>query len=88
MSSEARGSAGVGARGRRTSAGEEQVPYQPVGKNMLTTMSLWPDNVEGMTLGPELDDGRKVLILVSDNNFNPNQITQFIALAWRAKSQQ
>jgi hypothetical protein len=34
-----------------------------------------------MILGPVLPDGRRVLILVSDNNFNPDQTTQFIALA-------
>ncbi|MFC2037527.1 esterase-like activity of phytase family protein, partial [Chloroflexota bacterium] len=42
---------------------------------------LDPDNVEGMTFGPKLADGRQTLILVSDNNFNPYQETQFIALA-------
>ncbi len=40
-----------------------------------------PDNVEGMTLGARLPDGRTSLILVSDNNFNKEQMTQFIALA-------
>jgi hypothetical protein len=37
------------------------------------------DNVEGITLGP-LVDGKRTLILASDNNFNPAQFTQFIAL--------
>lgn len=37
------------------------------------------DNIEGMTLGP-LVDGKRTLILISDNNFNPAQFTQFIAL--------
>jgi hypothetical protein len=37
------------------------------------------DNVEGLTLGP-LYEGKRTLILVSDNNFNPAQFTQFIAL--------
>ena len=44
-------------------------------------MDLTPGNMEGMTLGPELSDGHQTLILVSDNNFNPSQVTQFIALA-------
>jgi myo-inositol-hexaphosphate 3-phosphohydrolase len=39
------------------------------------------DNLEGMSFGPELPDGRQTLIIVSDNNFNPGQATQFIALA-------
>ncbi len=41
------------------------------------------DNVEGMTWGPRLSSGERTLILVSDNNFADNQITQFIALAVR-----
>jgi len=39
------------------------------------------DNIEGMTFGPPLPDGRQLLIIVSDNNFAPTQFTQFIALA-------
>jgi hypothetical protein len=37
------------------------------------------DNVEGITFGPVVD-GKRTLILASDNNFNPSQFTQFIAL--------
>jgi hypothetical protein len=40
-----------------------------------------PDNLEGMAWGPTLEDGRALLIVISDNNFNPDQTTQFIALA-------
>ena len=36
------------------------------------------DNLEGMTLGPELLKGGRLLILVSDNNFNFSQKTQFL----------
>ncbi|QIL84009.1 esterase-like activity of phytase family protein [Diaphorobacter sp. HDW4A] len=39
------------------------------------------DNLEGMTWGPPLASGERVLVLVSDNNFNPAEVTQFIALA-------
>ena len=39
------------------------------------------DNIEGMTFGPELPDGRRTLVIVSDNNFSAGQFTQFIALA-------
>jgi 3-phytase/alkaline phosphatase D len=39
------------------------------------------DNIEGMTFGPPLPDGRATLVIVSDNNFNPGQFTQFIVLA-------
>jgi hypothetical protein len=40
------------------------------------------DNIEGMSFGPDLDNGNKSLILVSDNNFNAfgNQINQFLLL--------
>ena len=36
------------------------------------------DNLEGMTLGPQAEDGRPLLILVSDNNFTTFQKTQFL----------
>ncbi|APG59975.1 esterase-like activity of phytase family protein [Christiangramia salexigens] len=40
------------------------------------------DNIEGMTFGPELENGKRSLILVSDNNFNSfsKQLNQFILL--------
>jgi hypothetical protein len=37
------------------------------------------DNFEGMCLGPRLADGSRTVILVSDNNFNPQQRTVFLA---------
>ena len=37
------------------------------------------DNIEGISWGPPVD-GLPTLILVSDNNFNREQFTQFIAL--------
>jgi hypothetical protein len=39
------------------------------------------DNVEGITFGPRLPDGRQSLVLVSDNNFAASQFTQFLAFA-------
>ena len=39
------------------------------------------DNIEGMTWGPMLPDGRHSLVIVSDNNFNAAQFTQFVVLA-------
>jgi hypothetical protein len=39
------------------------------------------DNVEGITLGPLLPDGRQSVILVSDDNFLRTEITQFLAFA-------
>nr|WP_256324198.1 esterase-like activity of phytase family protein [Nitrosospira multiformis] len=37
------------------------------------------DNIEGITFGPKIN-GMETLILVSDNNFNNAQFTQFVAL--------
>ncbi len=37
------------------------------------------DNSEAVSFGPTLADGRQSLIVASDNNFNDNQITQFLA---------
>jgi hypothetical protein len=39
------------------------------------------DNIEGMTFGPDLPNGRRTLVIVSDNNFSDAQFTQFIVLA-------
>jgi hypothetical protein len=41
------------------------------------------DNIEGMTFGPTLDDGRRTLVIVSDDNFSQfsEQFTQFFVLA-------
>lgn len=59
--------------------------YEPMSKRLVadleTDLDIDPDNVEGMRFGPMLPDGRHLLILVSDNNFNPSQTTQIIALA-------
>ncbi|WP_238815679.1 esterase-like activity of phytase family protein [Nocardia brasiliensis] len=60
---------------------------RPVTKRLLVDLAdvglSALDNVEGMTWGPRLPSGERTLILVSDNNFAPSQITQFIALAVR-----
>ncbi|WP_019487287.1 MULTISPECIES: esterase-like activity of phytase family protein [Kamptonema] len=44
----------------------------------LKELNLRLDNLEGLTLGPLLADGRRSLLLVSDNNFNPLQFTQIL----------
>jgi 3-phytase len=44
-------------------------------------LGVVPDNLEALTFGPLLPDGRLLMIAVSDNNFNPSQTTQVIALA-------
>lgn len=62
------------------------VTFTPVSKHLIfdieSDFGVAPDNLEGMTFGPTLPDGRQLLIIVSDNNFNPvDQLTQFIAVA-------
>ena len=45
-------------------------------------LGVVPDNIEGMALGPVLDDGRRLLALISDNNFQPSvQKNQILLLA-------
>jgi 3-phytase/alkaline phosphatase D len=59
--------------------------YRPIEKTLLfdlDALGLTLDNVEGMTFGPTLPDGRRSLILVSDNNFDPLAFTQFLAFAY------
>ena len=62
--------------------------FTPAEKTLLLDLStlknddgsfLATDNIEGLTLGPEIN-GKRSLILVSDNNFAASQFTQFIAL--------
>jgi hypothetical protein len=44
----------------------------------LDTLGIPLDNVEGMAFGPKLRQGRRTLLLVSDNNFAAAQFTQFL----------
>lgn len=58
--------------------------FRPVQKRLvldLGTLGLVLDNVEGMTFGPRLADGRRTLVLVSDDNFSATQVTQVLAFA-------
>jgi len=58
--------------------------YVAAGKRLvldLATLGIRLDNFEGMTFGPRLADGRRSLVLVSDDNFNPTQLTLFLAFA-------
>jgi hypothetical protein len=57
---------------------------RPVQKTLLLdldALGIPLDNVEGMTIGPTLPDGRRSLVLVSDNNFAVSQFTQFLLFA-------
>ncbi|MBW4520313.1 MAG: esterase-like activity of phytase family protein [Scytolyngbya sp. HA4215-MV1] len=59
---------------------------QPIRKQLLTNLGLLDlplDNLEGMTLGPRLPDGSRSLLLVSDDNFREEQVTQFLLFRLR-----
>ncbi|MGH1488943.1 MAG: esterase-like activity of phytase family protein [Acidimicrobiales bacterium] len=65
---------------------EDGAPVElvPVSKRLVfefDDLGVPIDNIEGMTFGPPLPDGRQTLMIVSDNNFSANQFTQFVALA-------
>lgn len=49
----------------------------------LDQLGLTLDNLEGMTFGPRLADGRHLLWIVSDNNFSATQETQILAFKVR-----
>ncbi|CAG7643996.1 esterase-like activity of phytase family protein [Paenibacillus allorhizosphaerae] len=57
--------------------------FTPVSKKLvldLNTLHLPKlDNVEGISWGPKLKNGHDSLVLISDNNFNSSQVTQFLA---------
>lgn len=58
--------------------------YQPVAKRLLLdlgTLNISLDNLEGMSWGPRLPDGRHTLILVADDNFSTRQRTQLLSFA-------
>ncbi len=61
---------------------------QPIRKKLLLdlgTLGIRLDNLEGMTLGPQLPDGSRSLLLISDNNFNPMQVNQFLLFRLRGR---
>jgi hypothetical protein len=54
---------------------------QPIKKQLvldLKKLKIYLDNLEGMAIGPRLPDGSQSLLLVSDNNFKKQQVTQFL----------
>ncbi len=60
------------------------VDITPVSKRLVFSfddLGVPIDNIEGMTFGPRLPDGRQTVVIVSDNNFNAGQFTQFVVLA-------
>ncbi|MEG4027399.1 esterase-like activity of phytase family protein [Microcoleus sp. POL8_C6] len=65
-----------------------RVAVESVKKKLLLDLSqlgIPLYNLEGMTLGPRLPDGSQSLVLVSDDNFDEAQKTQFILLSLKGK---
>lgn len=57
---------------------------RPVRKELLfdfADLNIPLDNIEGMAFGPDLPDGRKTLLFVSDDNFSEEQRNLFLAFA-------
>jgi Esterase-like activity of phytase len=46
--------------------------------NLVPTI---PEKIEGLAWGPDLEDGRHVLYVISDNDLNPSLATQIYAFA-------
>ena len=62
---------------------------KPVKKELLMDLGKLEvalDNTEGLTIGAVLPNGQPSLILVSDNNFNKLQRTQFLAFQLQVES--
>lgn len=69
--------------------GGSPIPFTPVSQREVFSfedLGIPIDNIEGMTFGPSLPDGRQTLVIVSDNNFSAGQFTQFIVLALEINS--
>lgn len=61
----------------------------PAKKSLIANFAdygIVPDNIEGVTFGPTLPNGRRTLIFVADNNFSSTQVTQFLAFSYRPGS--
>lgn len=63
----------------------ERASFTPARKTLLLDLAdtgIPLENFEGMAFGPQLPDGRRTLVLVSDDNFNPVQeATTFLVFA-------
>jgi hypothetical protein len=44
----------------------------------MDSLGIYIDNIEGVTFGPMLPDGKRSLLFIADNNFNPLEQTQFL----------
>ncbi|HEY1151115.1 MAG TPA: esterase-like activity of phytase family protein [Pseudoduganella sp.] len=64
------------------------VKFTPARKRLvldLNTLGLPAlDNIEGISWGPVLENGRRSLVLISDDNFGAKQVTQLLVFEVRA----
>jgi len=44
-------------------------------------LATFPEKIEGLAFGPDLPDGRHVLVVTNDNDFMPNQSNRFFVFA-------
>jgi hypothetical protein len=54
-------------------------PQKPLRKKLLLNLDdlgIYTDNVEGMCIGPRLQNGKRSLWMIADNNFSPLERTQ------------
>lgn len=79
---ELKGATDVDGRESLAGALDDVVPVEKELLLDLDELGIPLDNVEGMAFGPRLADGRRSLVLVSDNNFAPAQFTQFLLFAF------
>ncbi|HED52728.1 MAG TPA: esterase-like activity of phytase family protein [Phycisphaerales bacterium] len=53
--------------------------FTPARKTLIADLGDTVGNGEGLCFGPVLPDGKRSLVLVSDNNFKPGEPTHFVA---------
>ena len=69
---------------------QSQPPLKPIAKTLLldmSTLNLFIDNIEGVTIGPTLPNGHRSLIFVADDNFAATQKSQFLLFEVVGKSE-
>lgn len=84
--SDVRAIAALPATGTRVQQGEQNLEIKPVAKTLFVDLLNagipdMPEKVEGITFGPDLEDGRRLLIASSDNDFSRELASRFWAFA-------
>ncbi|MEU9025327.1 esterase-like activity of phytase family protein [Actinomadura sp. NPDC048394] len=79
-----RGATNVLARGSLAKGGK----YRPVRKHLVADLGRYASptqNLEGMGWGPKLRSGERTLVVCSDDNFDAQEVTEFLAFAVRGR---